>query len=639
MMGSETAQEQKTKQIEFTGNWFIDAGILGFVNLMEEVYGWDLETLREKIAENEELVYYGYFPFAYLFYNSRFRAIRGEINTLRKKITDKNNGLVVKLNTEKKKLRELLSDENTSNKNTEKKAQKSQEKIDGIQVQIEELNKTITEHERKLKSEKSHLEDNLNHSIPKILKDAPNYFVNVKHLIESIIPIFDPKKPFDHVNFFFYNPKKSIYISFAYLFFLLKKDQNNVTLIRATKHDETMLKVTSFCLSHKINPIQLIQTVKEDFQEGLKQGKVVENITRRCDNSCKEDHKPLMEDFVKSLKEEIENPYSYEEMPDSTINPFLHASGKFPNINYTPPLTVAQLDEVLPVSIPVYARLLSFSHAFQNIQRRFINTYSNSLEHTYNLQNKIKESFRSVNKGNLLSVTIKSAIDNLVERKSLQSVRDLYVLEFSRISNQKLLGVEYLNISKLNATILLDDVIRSNINKSLRCSKNRDNEYVWVLEELLSEKPLLPLCLEHIIRVVKDNVYFSMNSVLYAALIDANKQKMSNKERHFRSDFFKPYPDLVADIKKDVNYTSFVASMLAIQFNGKEHKQKLLELITAIKGNDKSHFLDIIFRFLNTADQSTREKVSGYVSKNITQNESWQPYGLALTLQVVKKCS
>lgn len=29
--------------LHFTGNWFIDAGILGFVNLMEEVYGWELE--------------------------------------------------------------------------------------------------------------------------------------------------------------------------------------------------------------------------------------------------------------------------------------------------------------------------------------------------------------------------------------------------------------------------------------------------------------------------------------------------------------------------------------------------------------------------------------------------------------------
>lgn len=35
--------QRKFGELQFTGNWFIDAGILGFVNLMEEVYGWDLE--------------------------------------------------------------------------------------------------------------------------------------------------------------------------------------------------------------------------------------------------------------------------------------------------------------------------------------------------------------------------------------------------------------------------------------------------------------------------------------------------------------------------------------------------------------------------------------------------------------------
>ena len=29
--------EQRNTLLEFTGNWFIDAGILGFVNLMEEI--------------------------------------------------------------------------------------------------------------------------------------------------------------------------------------------------------------------------------------------------------------------------------------------------------------------------------------------------------------------------------------------------------------------------------------------------------------------------------------------------------------------------------------------------------------------------------------------------------------------------
>ena len=59
----EKNQEQK-QPLEFTGNWFIDAGILGFVNLMEEVYGdvWRnetrksdfLEILQEKIDKNPD---------------------------------------------------------------------------------------------------------------------------------------------------------------------------------------------------------------------------------------------------------------------------------------------------------------------------------------------------------------------------------------------------------------------------------------------------------------------------------------------------------------------------------------------------------------------------------------------------------
>jgi CRISPR-associated protein Cst1 len=55
--------------LQFTGNWFIDAGILGFINLMEEVYGWDLDKLKYMLKEKPEIVYYGYFPIAYIHYN------------------------------------------------------------------------------------------------------------------------------------------------------------------------------------------------------------------------------------------------------------------------------------------------------------------------------------------------------------------------------------------------------------------------------------------------------------------------------------------------------------------------------------------------------------------------------------------
>ncbi|MCW1298083.1 MAG: hypothetical protein OH351_02220, partial [Candidatus Parvarchaeota archaeon] len=48
--------------MEFTGNWFIDAGILGFVNLMEEVYKREFDEIVTKPIQKEEF-YYAYFVY------------------------------------------------------------------------------------------------------------------------------------------------------------------------------------------------------------------------------------------------------------------------------------------------------------------------------------------------------------------------------------------------------------------------------------------------------------------------------------------------------------------------------------------------------------------------------------------------
>ncbi len=69
----EHSYENDKNSLKFTGNWFIDAGIIGFINLMEEVYGrdlengWSLEWLKGEISRNPEAVYFGYFPFAYFY--------------------------------------------------------------------------------------------------------------------------------------------------------------------------------------------------------------------------------------------------------------------------------------------------------------------------------------------------------------------------------------------------------------------------------------------------------------------------------------------------------------------------------------------------------------------------------------------
>jgi len=54
---SENSREHSNNlnELQFTGNWFIDAGILGFVNLMEEVMGGIWRNCRKRLKITQKL--------------------------------------------------------------------------------------------------------------------------------------------------------------------------------------------------------------------------------------------------------------------------------------------------------------------------------------------------------------------------------------------------------------------------------------------------------------------------------------------------------------------------------------------------------------------------------------------------------
>ena len=124
-------------ELKFTGNWFIDAGIIGFINLMEDVYGWDINKLREILHKNPTIVYYGYFPLAYLFYHSKVKEIRKKINEIKKEIS----------NLEKKKKEKIESLKNIKNPNSRTKGRISELRTEVLKIerQICEKNKEIEE--------------------------------------------------------------------------------------------------------------------------------------------------------------------------------------------------------------------------------------------------------------------------------------------------------------------------------------------------------------------------------------------------------------------------------------------------------------------------------------------------------------
>ncbi|MEM4196822.1 MAG: hypothetical protein QXV64_01730, partial [Candidatus Anstonellaceae archaeon] len=85
---------EKKDYLELTGNWYEDGGIIGFIKIMENTYGWDLKTLKKKIENEEEKVYYGYFPFAYFtsFLSEKYEEkveYKEKVESLTKKLVEK----------------------------------------------------------------------------------------------------------------------------------------------------------------------------------------------------------------------------------------------------------------------------------------------------------------------------------------------------------------------------------------------------------------------------------------------------------------------------------------------------------------------------------------------------------------------
>ena len=549
-------------QLQFTGNWFIDAGILGFVNLMEEVYGWDLEKLRERISEEPEVVYYGYFPFAYLFYHSRIRGIFKEIENIKKEIS--------RIKEKKKKiedeLRELKNAKN-SNKVVEKKISKLSDEILEIEKQIHEKNEEIERKLKLLEKEKREFREKLENNIQKILADANNRFNNVKNLITNLIINFDLNIPADHRNFFLYNPKKDLFSSFVYLYYLLKKD----------------------------------------FEQLLK---------------CKKKDKGL----------------SYEIRPDSTINPFLYSPTEFSNIGYTLPLTVEELENSLKLNIPVYALLLSFSNAFQFIVGRNIIFYINNLEICYNInkrfkikKEKVKDDFRK-----LFYITWSSILDELTENRAKFSLENMYLVEYSSIEHQKLIGVEYIGIPKLQASILIEDPIREALNNNVSIN---DNVRVWVLEEFIKNKPLYDVVLKHVSYCLreKNERNIQKKTSLYALAIDA-KIKENNEMDLFSNRFLKGFRSLVNEIKDCYSIINSCAINISQLFDSEEERRQVCySLISALKKKNRIAFANILLKkFLEKTENKKVLQLNRFVFKNIILNDiSWENYALALVIGIL----
>jgi len=570
--------------LELTGNWFIDAGILGFVNLMEEVYGWDLNTLQKKIKEDEELIYYEYFPFAYLFYHSKIRTFYNEIQTLRKEIFGQEgiNQKIAKIKNEINKLNSSISSSVNEKEKIEKKLKKAEEKLKLLEEKRENKFREI-----------ENIREQLNKIKIKFVKQAYQVKTIDEKTLNSLFPDFELKLPAIARNFYLFNSKevrKNPTLAYKYLLFLCQKKYKELSeLIR------------------KINP--------------------------------------------KSKK--AKGGLTYEICPDSTINPFLHSPIEFPNISYTKPLKIAQIEEILDSTLPIYISLLCFEQAFdfyyEKDIRRNIFFYTNNLQFCYkvNKRMRIKKeiAMRKSDRHSLFHLTFSAILDELIEHKCSFSLENMYIVEYEGIENQKLANVEYIGIPKLQASVLLDDYLREILNTSLQIKEKnfKGNKNIWLLEEFIKGKPLYPLALQHVKLKLTGDIQQINYSIFYALLIDAAilefKEKEKRKKTLFSENFFETnYREILKKVKMEFRklYYHSISETKRLIPDDDTRKRLGYLLLDSLYGNDKARFLNILLKAVNSSKENINPEFLDLIFEKIVNNDKiWQRYALFLVAGMI----
>jgi CRISPR-associated protein Cst1 len=219
----------------------------------------------------------------------------------------------------------------------------------------------------------------------------------------------------------------------------------------------------------------------------------------------------------------------------------------------------------------------------------------------------------------------------------------MYIISYKRLDNQTQENIEYIGIPKLQASILLDDTIRYNLNNRIQFrSKNFENNFCWLLEEFIKGKPLYPIILNHINLVLNEETSLKINPSIYSLIIDAKILELRSRNKGkslFSTDFFDTYKSLVGEIKKDLIYSSFSAGLVKGIFRDDDTKRRIArELFGALKEKNKNIFLNILLKNMNeNKELCSNENFNRWIFDKIIKNDtSYEMYGLLLIMNLLR---
>ncbi|MEM4308567.1 MAG: hypothetical protein QXU48_05845 [Thermoplasmata archaeon] len=556
---------------------------------MEEVYGWDLGELQDKLRKESKKIYKIYFPFGYLFYHSTMRSIYRQISSIHKELFNENgiNQKISKIEKNIYKVKNTIkSSDEKSKKKLEEKLKKLNEQRKSKLKEKDEKNKEIEELKKKLEKRKEEFRKKIDE-----IDDSSNMTeYQIKEILKNSdeLPNFCLELPAIGRNFYLFNSKD----------------------IRNNPYKATIY-------------LQLLIQEKYDELHELKAS-------------------------LKKRRDEL----TYERYPDATVNPFLYSENDFLNIGYTKPHAAVDIEDSLRLNIPIYIPLLCFENAFEDYYGRNILFYTNNLKTCYsiNKRTRLKKNLADNRKQeSLLKITISSVIDEIIEQNTQFSLENMYIIEYAKVEHQKFVGVKYIGIPKLQATVILDDVVRNALNESIQYRVINDDkvkykQYAWLLEEFMAGKQLYPIILAHIELALNDGKMIPRHTPsLYSLIINAKIIEFGyNYEinRVFSDNYFNNYKSIAKEIKNELVETSAKVSIFSSLISKDLEAKKRLarELFETIKGKNKNMFINILLRNMNEKEKvCTNHNFIEWVFHKIINNDiSYEMYGLILILYLLR---
>jgi len=585
---------RRTSGLEFTGNWFVDSGILGFIFIIEDIYGFDIHKIRE-ISKNEKLLYYGLFPFAYLC---------SEIN--RKSKSRVSSELINEF------IKALFDSEFDSSDEIFEFTWNSYITRAAMDLWIENKTESIIF--------KNKVPDNLP-------GDLKNLALRVKELEKDLIAknseelgkIF--KRRFKGFRF----DDIDIILSIPY------EDLREISeefLGAFRDYREQILRFRELLRGMWLRDVVGTSSIPEDLDSFYKipiDNKFYKNFVFFQQSTTHQKQKQGLLDIISFRVDDLD----VLRRVDKTINKFLTSYKKAKNTYYTP-LTSKHLKGF---SKYLFVYLISFDRAFEFFNRLgYVLFYSNDIEITYRVNKKLRLRKSKIEENSvLMRVTWQEIIDSLIELKSSWALENMYIIKYRDVNSQtqRFVDVEYIGISKIHASILLDDVIRNAINYNLHVSQS---EYGWLLENLIQNKPLKPLIMRHImLRANRKTGQMGIKPLLYSLAVDS--EIFSRKEPEVFNDPLQisaRMDEIVLRIKETYGEMNIARRNIQELIPPGTREKSIHQLISILRRNNRYLFVNNLLKIL-IQENAAFHSLKNYLFNKILQNdETWDIYAAAL---------